>query len=67
MGAGYRMKCNNCDFSVVTSGPWEFFRDEKGKPHDFGHPSPVSDEAGNGVFTGFMENFTALHVTKSFR
>ena len=51
MGAGYRMKCNNCDFSIATSGPWEFFRDEKGKQHDFGHPSPVSEEAAQrGVY-----------------
>jgi hypothetical protein len=51
MGSGFNLVCDNCQYSVETSGPWEFYRDEKGRRQDFGHPSPVSDEAARrGVY-----------------
>jgi DNA-directed RNA polymerase subunit M/transcription elongation factor TFIIS len=45
MGAGYVHKCNECGYSVSTSGPWEFYRDSKGKRKPYGHPVPMSEEA----------------------
>lgn len=45
MGAGYVHKCNKCGYSVSTSGPWEFYRDSKGKRKPYGHPVPMSEEA----------------------
>lgn len=51
MGSGYLMKCDHCGYSVKTSGPWEFYRDEKGERHAFGHPIPISAEAAQrGVY-----------------
>lgn len=45
MGAGYIHACDKCGYEVSTSGPWEFYRDSKGKRKDYGHPVPFSDEA----------------------
>jgi len=45
MGASYIHKCNNCGYSVSTSGPWEFYRGKSGRRKLYGHPSSVSTEA----------------------
>ena len=45
MGEYYEHACNQCSYFVATSGPWEFYRDDKGKREFYGHPSPLSEEA----------------------
>jgi hypothetical protein len=45
MGSWYKLKCDNCGYSVNTSGPWEFYRDSEGKRKPYGHPVPTSKEA----------------------
>jgi len=51
MGAHYNFKCTCCDYSFSTSGPWEFYRNAKGKRKPFGHPVPVSKEAAQrGIY-----------------
>ena len=45
MGGEYQHRCDICGYSVATSGPWEFYRDETGKRKWSGHPSPCSAEA----------------------
>jgi len=30
MGAEYQYTCEKCGFYIITSGPWEFSRDERG-------------------------------------
>ncbi len=52
MGAGYLWRCGTCDYEVRTSGPWEFFRDKKGRRKFFGHPCPISDEAVEAGISG---------------
>ena len=44
MGACYRWTCGKCGFEAETDGPWEFYRDAKGRIQDFGHPAPISEE-----------------------
>ncbi len=54
MGAGYTLHCNACNYSVETSGPWEFYRDENGRCHEYGHPVPVSEAAAERGVYGFF-------------
>ena len=53
MGAEYRFTCSKCDYSISTSGPWEFYRDEKGRRKLYGHPVPRSEEAERSGIYGF--------------
>lgn len=53
MGAGYTYKCDNCGYSVSTSGPWEFYRDSKGNRKPYGHPVPTCEEAKERGIYGF--------------
>jgi len=56
MGVGYLLKCDVCQYSVETSGPWEFYRDYKGRRHEYGHPCPKSEEAEQrGIYGLFGE------------
>lgn len=51
MGAAYEFACSECGFKFHTSGPWEFYRDEKGVLKHYGHPGPCSQEAeGAGIY-----------------
>jgi len=51
MGAIYTLICDHCGHKITTSGPWEFYRDEKGKIKPYGHPIPASAEAAErGVY-----------------
>lgn len=66
MGAGYIHKCDKCDFSVHTSGPWEFYRDDKGRRKAYGHPDPISEEAeSNGIY-GLSGNLYCPDCNKTF-
>ena len=61
MGASYKFKCSNCKYSFNTSGPWEFYRDKKGKIKPYGHPEPMSNEA---VKMGISRFFGELYCVK---
>jgi hypothetical protein len=51
MGTGYIHKCDKCGYSVKTSGPWEFYRDNEGRRKHYGHPVAISDEArAKGIY-----------------
>ena len=52
MGAWYTHKCDNCDYEVHTEGPWEFYRDKKGRRKMYGHPGPASQEAADCGIAG---------------
>ena len=53
MGSGTEWKCNSCGYEVITSGPWEFYRDATGQRKPYGHPVPISDEARQAGMKGF--------------
>jgi len=51
MGSIYIYKCDHCGYELETSGPWEFYRDEKDQMKPYGHPAPLSDEAAeSGIY-----------------
>ena len=45
MGAEFSHTCFCCGYSVKTSGPWEFYRDEGGDRYFCGHPCFIFAEA----------------------
>ena len=53
MAGFWTWKCNSCGYELCTSGDHEFYRDEKGMLHDYGHPVPVSEEAKKQGIKGF--------------
>ena len=53
MGAGYVHECDQCGYSIHTSGPWEFYRDSEGNRKPYGHPKPSSEEARRRGIWGF--------------
>lgn len=55
MGMRNKYKCSNCDFEEEISGPWEFYRDENGIRHPYGHPGALSKEAEAKGVKGFYE------------
>jgi len=50
MGAEFRYICSKCGYSIVTSGPWEFYRDRLGNRRPAGHPVPLFCLEGPGIF-----------------
>lgn len=54
MPFGYDWKCNHCGNQIRTGGLWEFYRDELGLRHPYGHPVPVSKEAIKSGVQGFF-------------
>ena len=52
MGRSITYGCNSCGHTVTFSGPWEFYRDAKGRRKPYGHPVPVSREAENRGICG---------------
>ncbi|MFW6306086.1 MAG: hypothetical protein ACOC1N_01725, partial [Bacillota bacterium] len=60
MGKNYIYKCTNCDREFNTSGPWEFYRDEKGKRLPYGHPAPLTEEARLKGIHGFFADMLCL-------
>src|SRR5712691_10222345 len=54
MGACYRHRCEACGFAATTSGPWEFYRDVRGRPRLYGHREPSSEEAERRGIDGFF-------------
>jgi hypothetical protein len=53
MGTATVYKCNVCGHEVRNSGPWEFYRDAKGRRKQYGHPCPNSKEAEERGVYGF--------------
>ena len=60
MGTTFSFKCDKCDHSFYTSGPWEFYRDSDGNVKDFGHPGPTSKEAEDRGLWGFYDSMYCL-------
>jgi predicted RNA-binding Zn-ribbon protein involved in translation (DUF1610 family) len=46
-------KCESCGWTINTSGPHEFYRDNAGIRKPYGHPSPISEEAKKQGVKGF--------------
>jgi hypothetical protein len=66
MGAGFIIRCSKCEFSVTTSGPWEFYRNWIGKRKPYGHPGPINFIAKmRGIF-GFSGILYCLHCDEIF-
>jgi hypothetical protein len=61
MPFGYDWTCDNCNYTIRTSGLWEFYRDRLGLRHRYGHPTPKSDEAKRAGVKGFTG---VLYCTK---
>lgn len=56
MGAKFVHQCDNCGYSVSTSGPWEFYRDNNGNLKPFGYPGPMCEEAEQrGIYGLYAE------------
>jgi hypothetical protein len=53
MGCWFNWECDSCEYEFTTEGPWEFYRDERGRRRDYGHPSPASPEAEQRGIYGF--------------
>ena len=53
MAAYDKWKCESCGFQVETSGSHEFYRDENGECHSYGHPGASSKEAKERGVKGF--------------
>jgi len=66
MGVGYIHKCDKCDYSVHTSGPWEFYRDDKGERKSYGHPVPISEEAAVRGIHGLSGDLYCSNCDKVF-
>jgi len=49
----YSHKCTRCGYSVITCGPWEFYRNSGGKRKQYGHPAPLSLEAARAGIWGY--------------
>ena len=66
MGASYLHTCDNCGYSVSTSGPWEFFRDAEGARQPYGHPAPMSREAKSRGIFGLSAHVYCPHCDRTF-
>lgn len=64
MPFGYDWKCNHCGNQIRTGGLWEFYRDELGLRHPYGHPVPVSKEAIKSGVQASLGNGTAQSAEK---
>jgi len=53
MGFSTDWKCEQCGYIVCISGLWEFYRDDMGLRHFYGHPIPSSLEAAESGVKGF--------------
>jgi len=41
---GMIWKCNNCNYEVIITDGWEFYRDQYGNRKRFSRPYPISNE-----------------------
>ena len=53
MAAFSKWKCERCGFTVETSGPHEFYRDDNVELLPYGHPTVGSEEAEEKGVKGF--------------
>ena len=53
MPFGYDWTCDNCNYTIRTAGLFEFYRDELGLRHRYGHPFPTTDESKRSSVKGF--------------
>jgi len=56
MSARWTWKCSNCNYTIETTCYWEFYRDEKGELHPYGHPAPISEKARKHGIKGFCDS-----------
>jgi len=66
MGAAWVHKCDKCNYSVHTSGPWEFYRDNEGKRKFYGHPVVASEEAEQRGIYGLSCDLYCLNCDETF-
>ena len=66
MGAGFIIRCSKCGYSVSTSGPWEFYRNWRGKKKPYGHPVPISWWARRRGIYGLLEILYCPHCDETF-
>ena len=64
LGVQLKISCNNCDLSVHTYGPWEFYRNSKGVLRHYGHPTPNSKTARKAGIYGLAGNYFCLSCGK---
>lgn len=67
MGTVYYHKCNFCGYTVHTSGPWEFYRDDRGEVKPYGHPEPISEEAEISGIHGLTGVIYCHHCDETFK
>jgi hypothetical protein len=53
MPFGYEYQCDHCGLEIRLSGLWEFYRDELGLRHPYGHPFACCEEAERSGVSGF--------------
>ena len=66
MASGYVYRCDDCGYSVRTSGPHEFYRDKKGRRKPYGHPTPASREAEQRGIYGFSAEMYCPHCDQVY-
>lgn len=66
MGSMYKSRCDECGYEASTSGPWEFYRNRRGKMKPYGHPVPTSREAAENGISGLYGTLMCLDCGKVF-
>ena len=67
MGSCYAYSCDKCGHTYNTGGPWEFYRDKKGRIKQYGHPVPCSEEAEKAGVHGLTGNVLCLDCGAEIR
>jgi len=60
LGENYTYRCPECLRKYGTSGPWEFYRDDKGRRMPYGHPGPYTQEAALRGIAGLFADMLCL-------
>ncbi len=66
MASFFTHRCDQCGYEVETSGPHEFYRDEKGEIRWYGHPVPASEEARKAGVHGLIHTCYCPKCDKKF-
>lgn len=67
MGSKYTYQCDQCDYIINTSGPWEFYRDTAGRMRPYGHPVPRSETARKRGIKGLRAEMYCVHCDKTYK
>ena len=67
MGGSTSYHCDKCNHGFTLSGPWEFYRDENGEMHNYGHPVASSEDAKKFGCKGLYSNLYCPFCEKTVK